>query len=328
MSVEGQIKIKMPIDLPVTVCDIRSVSADLTPPSGLSCQVANGEFLLLDPFKSKAFKSPRKISITFAGLTLPNSERMIKGITIETFDKAAGTLYMVDQFISRDYQFFQPEAVTFLFNKINLLNQVGQREDFTYTEAKFVFEAVAATEIPAESIMYITLPSTIIVDNKVSVSASCGPYPPESTQAKMSADMKCEIQPDVDAQNKPFGTHTITITNGFPKKIARNEDIKMWIQRGLFTPLSTETTDSFKILITDKNGYRVNFVNEALTITMRQGKMMSKVAILPDSTRVGDQADYLVSFETPVPIMPGFKLQIFVPETIVTPRPEDIKCIG
>jgi hypothetical protein len=56
----------------------------------------------------------------------------------------------------------------------------------------------------------------------------------------------------------------------------------------LFTPISTETTESFKILIADKDNYRVNFVNEALTITMRQGKMMSKVAVLPDSTRVGD----------------------------------------
>lgn len=77
--------------------------------------------------------------------------------------------------------------------------------------------------------MYITLPSSIIVDNKVSVQASCGPYPPDSTQAKMAADMKCEINADVDAQNKPTGTHTITITQGFPKKVARNEDIKLWI---------------------------------------------------------------------------------------------------
>jgi hypothetical protein len=45
----------------------------------------------------------------------------------------------------------------------------------------------------------------------------------------MAADMKCEINADVDAQNKPTGTHTITITQGFPKKVARNEDIKLWI---------------------------------------------------------------------------------------------------
>ena len=29
-----------------------------------------------------------------------------------------------------------------------------------------------------------------------------------------------------------------------------------------------------------------------------------------------------------MPIKAGFKLQIFVPETIITPRPEDIKCQG
>jgi hypothetical protein len=96
LSTQAQIKIKMPQDLPVTVCDIRAVSEELTPPSALSCQVANGEFLLMNPFKSKAFGIPKQVSITFAGLTLPNSERMIKGITIETFDKAGSSLYLVD----------------------------------------------------------------------------------------------------------------------------------------------------------------------------------------------------------------------------------------
>ena len=45
----------------------------------------------------------------------------------------------------------------------------------------------------------------------------------------MSKNMVCVIEPDVDLNGKESGTHTITITNGFPNKVLRNDEIKLWI---------------------------------------------------------------------------------------------------
>lgn len=41
---------------------------------------------------------------------------------------------------------------------------------------------------------------------------------------------------------------------------------------------------------------------------MLRGKEIETVKVEPTSYRVGDQADYKISFVTPVPITKGFKL--------------------
>ena len=84
----------------------------------------------------------------------------------------------------------------------------------------------------------------------------------------MSANMKCDISPDLTENQAPTGTHTITITDGFETQLERNDEIVFQIARGLVTPISTETTDSFVIKIFDSQGYLINFIEEALTVTM------------------------------------------------------------
>ena len=146
--------------------------------------------------------------------------------------------------------------MTFLFGRIQLSTE------YTYTEARFTFKQTCATQIPVGSIFKLTVPSQVIVENTVSVRSSCGPV------SRLSANMKCDISPDLTENQAPTGTHTITITDGFETQLERNDEIVFQIARGLVTPISTETTDSFVIKIFDSQGYLINFIEEALTVTM------------------------------------------------------------
>jgi len=102
--------------------------------------------------------------------------------------------------------------------------------------------------------------------------------------------------------------------------LERDEKMIFEIGQGIVTPISSETTDSFEIVIYDANGYVINFVTEALTITMRDGKRIENVEIVPSSYIVGEEADYTIAFISPVPIEDHFKLQIFVPADVQPPR--------
>lgn len=222
----------MPDDLPVQSCDIKQTSGGIK--QAVGCSLTDGFVVLTNPFENEAYPGSKELSVVFRGLQLPNSERPILGITIETYDKANGKHFLVDRFQSLDYEFFTPNSVTFLFGRIQLSTE------FTYTEARFSFKQTSATQIPAGSYIKVTVPSQIIVENTVSVASSCGPV------SKMSANMKCEIVANTDG-NVYDGTHTITITDGFENQLERNDEMIFEIKRGLLTPISTETTDSFKV---------------------------------------------------------------------------------
>jgi hypothetical protein len=175
--------------------------------------------------------------------------------------------------------------------------------EFTYTEAKFTFKQTCATQIPTGSVLFVEVPSQVIVENTVSVVGSCGPI------SKMSEDMVCEITANTLEDSQELdGTHTIRISGGFENQLERNDEMVFEIKRGIVTPISTETTDSFKIYVQDSEGYMINYITEALTITMLHGKEIETVKVEPTSYRVGDQADYTIEFITTVPIRAGFKL--------------------
>lgn len=121
--------------------------------------------------------------------------------------------------------------------------------------------------------------------------------------------MECNIDQNRDELSQQLdGTHTITITKSIEKQLERNDEMSFEIRKGMMTPISTETTDSFEIYIYDSNGFLINFVKEALTITMLKGKQIETVLVTPTSYRVGDSAQYDLVFITPVPILVGFKL--------------------
>lgn len=84
----------MPDDLPVLNCDIKSTTGAIKFP--VNCDISGGFVVLTNPFESDAFQGDQQMSIVFRGLQLPNSERMIKGITVETYDYANNKHWLVD----------------------------------------------------------------------------------------------------------------------------------------------------------------------------------------------------------------------------------------
>ena len=64
------------------------------------------------------------------------------------------------------------------------------------------------------------------------------------------------------------------MTGAFPPDIglAKQQEISLTIQEGMYTPLSMKTSDSFEVSITDENLNEINFVRQALSVTMRRGK--------------------------------------------------------
>ena len=146
------------------------------------------------------------------------------------------------------------------------------------------------------STVVVELPAEITVTSEIAVMSSCS--------ANTSPNMTCFIQ---------FGSKTITLQNAFPIARRAKDVFTFNIARGLLTPISTETSSSFQIIIYDSKGYKINYVKTALTVTMQQGIPIPTIAIAPDSLVVGATSTHTVNFTSPVPILAGFSLQVFVP---------------
>jgi hypothetical protein len=72
------------------------------------------------------------------------------------------------------------------------------------------------------------------------------------------------------------------------------------------TPISTETSESFKITIYDSNNFAINFVSSALTLTMQDGLQIGTITVAPSSIIVGANSTHNITFQTPVPFQNGF----------------------
>ena len=60
------------------------------------------------------------------------------------------------------------------------------------------------------------------------------------------------------------------------------------IHAGMYTPLSMKTTSSFHVIITDKDGHEINFIRQALALTMKNGKDIGPAELTTGSELVGD----------------------------------------
>lgn len=149
--------------------------------------------------------------------------------------------------------------------------------------------------------MRIWVPPQIKVTSEVSVMTSCNPV------INLASTMYCAITKNNDPVSDTFdGSYTITINNAFNQILESQDEIVFNIKRGLKTPISTETSASFRVTIYDSAGYEVNFVKSALAITMLQGLRIEDIAVTTDSNVVGSKSFHNITFETPVPFEKGF----------------------
>ena len=82
------------------------------------------------------------------------------------------------------------------------------------------------------------------------------------------------------------------------------------IMKGIRTPISKETTQTFKFLLTDKDNLRINYNENPLFITILEGITINYAKVEPSSDVVGDINKHKVSFRTPTPLYDGYKIYI------------------
>ena len=89
-----------------------------------------------------------------------------------------------------------------------------------------------------------------------------------------------------------------------------------------------KTSETFRVHITDKNLYEINYVEEALPITMKRGQDVGPIDLIVGSEVVGEQTTQNVTFTTPVPLYDGFIIYVFMPEECDPPMETDFICKG
>ena len=98
------------------------------------------------------------------------------------------------------------------------------------------------------------------------------------------------------------------ISDAIDRALKTSDQIAFSIREGLLTPESTETSDSFVVTIHDQAGYKVNFVETSMTVTMREGHPIEHFFVQPDILTVGESSFHKISLETPVLVLDGFKM--------------------
>ena len=110
-------------------------------------------------------------------------------------------------------------------------------------------------------------------------------------------------------------SHQLIVKNAFGKDgLPREQDFILKIGKGLITPISKETSDTFKVIITDSELHEINFVDNSLSLTMAVGKDIFPMSLDVDSDRVGDKTAHEISFKTPAPLYDDFLIIVNIPE--------------
>ena len=124
--------------------------------------------------------------------------------------------------------------------------------------------------------------------------------------------MDCEItlEPEI-APDRPL----IKIMNAVPDTgLDEFTQIEIEIGRGLRTPVSVKTTETFVVIITDADEHEINYVNKTLTVTMQRGKDIGTIELDVGSEVVGALTDHNILFKSPVPLLTNFIIHVQVPE--------------
>lgn len=96
-------------------------------------------------------------------------------------------------------------------------------------------------------------------------------------------------------------TKSILVKNFANDNLYSNNVLRFEIT-GIRTPLTTKSSDSFKIYTRDKEGRRVNYIERDLFITMQEGKQFKNFNVTSDSYVVGNVTNHIFQFISPVPL--------------------------
>ena len=183
-----------------------------------------------------------------------------------------GIDYLVDEIDDEELTFFAPEQELFLASAVTV-----QLEE-TFSETAFFIQNKLANNVMPGAIIHITIPKQIEIKSKADVESSC------TNESNLNPLLKCELVAKDDL------SHELIVKDAFGSGgLPREMDFSLKIGKGLITPISKETSDTFKVIITDAEGHEINYVDNSLSLTMAVGKDIFPIDLKVDSDRVGDK---------------------------------------
>jgi len=191
-------------------------------------QVGPNLFRFNRPFNGDDYAGNLPLSLAFRNRVLPGANLMIKGISIQMLATIDKTDYLVDEFVNPNLEFFAPEQQLFL------ISQVSTGSEEVYTETTFTFNHTLANFVPRNAVIEVTIPPQIEVRNAEAVTSSCVAI------KNLKDTLICTLQRHAD------NSHVLTVREAFHDLgLSRNKNFVLQIGKGLFTPLSMKTSDSF-----------------------------------------------------------------------------------
>ena len=204
-----------------------------------------------------------------------------------------------------DLDFFAPQQVEFLFS------EVTTQSDSTYTETRFQFIHTLATNVNSDAILFINIPPEIEIFDPEKVVESC------KSAKSLDRNLACELE-ILPANNR--GMSRLTVRNAIPERgLTRFTQFVLQITEGLKTPISVQTSRTFRTKITDGNLNEINYVDSALTITMKEGADVGFQDLVIDNYDVGATNIHELSFITPTPLLENFVITIDIPKECESP---------
>ena len=88
-----------------------------------------------------------------------------------------------------------------------------------------------------------------------------------------------------------------------------------------------KTSDTFTVIITDAEGYKINYVIIALTLTMKQGKDVGLISLKTGNDVVGQETYNNVQFNAPAPLYNDFLIIVNIPEEARAPMGQEFNCV-
>lgn len=207
----------------------------------------------------------------------------------------------VDLFIVDPAPFYRHSVRTLAAPKASAAVQ-----DETYTDSAFEFSLTFANILLAGGYIDMTLPPEVRLPSSGPAVAKGTPQLTGTGFAATSSKLPASHQVH------PNGTVTVRVTDivkAGSSKLGKGASIKFALS-WLRTPLTTESSGSFKIFTKDSKGRIVNYVITDLLITMLKGKHIPSLEVRASNYIVGATAAHSFSFATPVPLAQADRITV------------------
>lgn len=241
---------------------------------------------------------------------MPPSQRNITGLRISTINEGGKTIDFFDNEKMEKRTLFEAIKAPFFGTQVNV------DTERTYTGSTFTFKLTLGNPmLPSDSFIEIILPKEVAVSDKTAGLVVEG-VRNVGSGATASA-------PTTLADNST----SIKINNLFTASssaFAAGTTLEFKLSK-LTTPLTTKSSESFRVYSRDAQGRIINYVETDLLVTMQAGKFMEGLTVASSDNVVGKVAEHSIQFASPVPIRSTDSIVVMYPNETLPPL-QNPKC--